>query len=1069
MADPSGFKLFRTVDPTTVNVPLKEKFANLTLSSNKKKQQQQQSAKQDQLQSVSRQLLPELDIITVVQSDEHPLLRSDSSSLSAMGRQQSSKASRDDVSDYMETLQLSADGCTQRTVDADADADVERLSTQVYNLTVKPEIPQISICISSTTEEDLDDDDDDDDNDNDKSCITISDTSDSECAPAEEQPANHQEPETEPGMTVSGQVATTAAPEPQAVHLSNGKVQRIEAFLRDVSFERRAMIRRGQMALSGDHTRLASADTESMSLLDVDCTQLPSDMATITTTHTSEPNEQLNNSKRLADNDTEMNTLCSSEEQLETDSSKRLAHDDTEVNTPDMDEPMSDSTHLDQTIPETSTELEPSPARPSSSSSAETETEAVIQVSSINISAKINIKIHIPKMDSSSAESDDAIDEEAKADVSYVKPQNQALERQKSQRRTQEQKSSIFGDDGSEDEQFLTNAEKLLNELYGTTWQTPENIYLLKHPNASKGKTAATTTKTTASTSSSTGINRTPLNEIRRQPRVRRQAATTAKKGMPPPPPPPATPNESALGDFSLFKQALHSTKLNSTHLPKVARTERRPVKQVVRTNHIHEERLRALVDTDSGGDASDDEDADATASDSSDNANGNANDGNLTYLDLTKAEVEVVGNPNEEADAAISKFPKRLDDILRTCRATDKPKLPATPATPATPAMTADRIPTRRQLFTPNTGFETEEEAKRIVDQALDLSFLDDLANFYLPDTAVHRRMLEVKKQLGMPIKTPRRKPIFKLHTPQTAPPAKTKTVERSKMPQNNVKQGKDVDKRSGKCSFIKSLEPEISRDRCDNEAFFYRENYAKNKEQLAMRLYDMFNAQVCNNGLQVPITWSKLLRNTAGRCTTKQRGQQRSSSVELSSKVLTSADRLRCTLIHELCHAAAWVFDGACGHGVVWKRWTGLANDKFPDLPPIRVCHDYDIEFKYTYKCDNCNAASYAHSRSRKVENLRCSICCGHVIVLLNRKDKSGNIVPTPVREATGFAKFVKENFHKYKRPNLTAPQVMRILSAEYAKVKPKGQLAKKDEVATIVSQVETLTLDDDDDEQD
>lgn len=80
------------------------------------------------------------------------------------------------------------------------------------------------------------------------------------------------------------------------------------------------------------------------------------------------------------------------------------------------------------------------------------------------------------------------------------------------------------------------------------------------------------------------------------------------------------------------------------------------------------------------------------------------------------------------------------------------------------------------------------------------------------------------------------------------------------------------------------------------------------------------------------------------------------RSSVIELSDKVLTSADRLRCTLIHEMCHAATWLFNGEGGHGRVWKNWAKHANNKFPDLPPISVCHNYAIEFKYTYKCVGC-----------------------------------------------------------------------------------------------------------------
>lgn len=82
------------------------------------------------------------------------------------------------------------------------------------------------------------------------------------------------------------------------------------------------------------------------------------------------------------------------------------------------------------------------------------------------------------------------------------------------------------------------------------------------------------------------------------------------------------------------------------------------------------------------------------------------------------------------------------------------------------------------------------------------------------------------------------------------------------------------------------------------------------------------------------------------------------RLSAVELSDKVLTSADRLRCTLIHELCHAATWVFNGEGGHGAKWKEWARRANATFPELPKIGVCHQYDIEYKYTYKCTLCAA---------------------------------------------------------------------------------------------------------------
>lgn len=38
---------------------------------------------------------------------------------------------------------------------------------------------------------------------------------------------------------------------------------------------------------------------------------------------------------------------------------------------------------------------------------------------------------------------------------------------------------------------------------------------------------------------------------------------------------------------------------------------------------------------------------------------------------------------------------------------------------------------------------------------------------------------------------------------------------------------------------------------------------------------------------------------------------GGRYTARVELSSKVLDSSDRLRRTLVHELCHVAAWLLD--------------------------------------------------------------------------------------------------------------------------------------------------------------
>ncbi|EDX00938.2 uncharacterized protein LOC6523958 [Drosophila yakuba] len=1042
MAD-HKYRLFNAVDPSTVKVPFNQKFANLTLSSQKKRQQVSHVPKVQPEKRNSRE-------IRKLQAD--PMREN-------VGAPTCGADTMDDNSDYMEALQLS---CSQDVADV---GDVELLSAGISNLNVQPlneehsTKPEISICISSTTEENISGDDDDA-----ASCITISDSSEDE-----------EEPLPPDSMAVSER-ESVPNPEREDIPppmLTTEKVQRIEAFLRDVSIERREMEWNGPLtpsplSSSKRQSRLAEAETESMSPTDeawqppvtrpiYNSTQLANN-DTQANTICSADSFRFDSSKRLADNETEANTLGS--EDLEpTDSSKRLADNDTELNTLCSDSSGThDSTIHDNDddpvpnesieIPETSSEGEHTPQRASSGSSTSGGDEhGSIQVSSINISAKINIKISIPTVESSSAEDEDEHYSSPKATKSL--PSLEEVQHhdhhQQEPQKAVHQKSILSVDDASEDEQFLTHAEKLLNQLYGKSWQTPDVIRTLKRSSGSGGKKA-------------------PL----RPRNIQATAVTTAKKKKP-------RPDESVLGDFSIFTRALRTnqTPLNSTRLPAVraVQTERRPRPQKPftrpRTNHVDEDRWRKLIDSDSGTDASDDEDADATFSESgsdSDIASGKENKqkrGDLTYLDLTKDEVEVISNPDQ--DSPSPKCHRRLDDILRSCRASVKAKLPATPA---------PQTNIRRQLFTPNAGFENDNQAKEIVDRALDLDMLDELENDYLPGTPVHRRLQEVKKQLGIGQQDqpkPQQSPILKLLKPKTAPPKGTapKTTSPPKptaTPKSTARKPRKQKELSpirtgGKFGFLKSLEGHVARDRADNEAFFYRENFARNKEQLAHHLYKMFNAQVFNNELDVPITWSKLLRNTAGRCMNKRKLNQRSSVVELSVKVLTTADRLRCTLIHELCHAAAWVFNGEGGHGRVWKMWAQRANDKFPDLPQIKVCHNYSIDFKYTYKCLSCDKASHAHSRSRKVEDLRCRICRGPITLFLNKKDKQGNTVSTPAGEAKGFAKFVKDNFQKHKRDNMTATQVMRILSVEYAK--QKGQPAEET-AASIASRVETLTLD-------
>ncbi|NXE67065.1 ACRC protein, partial [Calcarius ornatus] len=93
-------------------------------------------------------------------------------------------------------------------------------------------------------------------------------------------------------------------------------------------------------------------------------------------------------------------------------------------------------------------------------------------------------------------------------------------------------------------------------------------------------------------------------------------------------------------------------------------------------------------------------------------------------------------------------------------------------------------------------------------------------------------------------------------------------------------------------------------------NPASQYVKYFKKNKEELAQKLYRLFNSTIFEQKLpeDMEIIWNKKMRKTAGYCVTGQRGGpegKRYARIELSEKVCDSADRLRDTLIHEVCHA--------------------------------------------------------------------------------------------------------------------------------------------------------------------
>ncbi|XP_035682725.1 uncharacterized protein LOC118420128 [Branchiostoma floridae] len=183
------------------------------------------------------------------------------------------------------------------------------------------------------------------------------------------------------------------------------------------------------------------------------------------------------------------------------------------------------------------------------------------------------------------------------------------------------------------------------------------------------------------------------------------------------------------------------------------------------------------------------------------------------------------------------------------------------------------------------------------------------------------------------------------------------------------------------------------------------YVSDFRRNREELVKKLYQLYNETVFDN----KVAFVYLLLFTC-----------------------CCLERVRDTLIHELCHAATWVLNGVKdGHGRYWQFWARKANQTHPSLPAITRCHTYAINTKFTYQCTECGYKLGRHSKSLDLDRQVCGYCRGRFQLV----NKDGT--PARTRAPSKFALFVKERYGSLKRENAGVPhkEVMRLLSAEFA----------------------------------
>jgi len=219
--------------------------------------------------------------------------------------------------------------------------------------------------------------------------------------------------------------------------------------------------------------------------------------------------------------------------------------------------------------------------------------------------------------------------------------------------------------------------------------------------------------------------------------------------------------------------------------------------------------------------------------------------------------------------------------------------------------------------------------------------------------------------------------------------------------------------------------------------------QNFKKERIKITSILYKEFNKEIFDNQLPVDleIEWSKTLYKTAGRTKMKRNKEKiKSAKIELSYKVLDDIEKLKNTLVHEMCHVAVFFIDNVeeRKHGNHFKYWGRKAESCYSDIK-VTTYHSYKIDYKYKYKCQNCGHIYGRHSKSIDVKKYRCQ--CSGEIKLMEKLKKDGT--PYKKRMEGKFALYLKENYARIKKENqkLSHKDIMSLIVEEYNKINNKN----------------------------
>ncbi|BFG06059.1 uncharacterized protein DMAD_04653 [Drosophila madeirensis] len=228
----------------------------------------------------------------------------------------------------------------------------------------------------------------------------------------------------------------------------------------------------------------------------------------------------------------------------------------------------------------------------------------------------------------------------------------------------------------------------------------------------------------------------------------------------------------------------------------------------------------------------------------------------------------------------------------------------------------------------------------------------------------------------------------------------------------------------------FVESLNPKTAINMCHPRALTYRNtDFAKCKVDLAEVLYEIFNHSIFRCGLQTKIVWKSRMSTASTSELGFNVSGHRTARILLCKKNISQASLLIKLLLHEMCHVAAFVFNGEIGHGDSCRKWGNQSIQLIPDLALITNC-----EARYKYSCPLCSRFSFGRMEFKNdSERLRCHYCQFEVKVeRWSRTDPYK--LPGLNKSETAFIAFVRENYLLVEDKESTHSSKMQLLNRQF-----------------------------------